>query len=114
MRRARVSLLSLGGTIAMTGDKGERSEARRIWLGLAERYPASPTARRARFLAALVAFEEGDYTEAAREWSMLEEDYPSDGGAGPVARQRGDPAGAAAPIRDDRGAGLGAREGPRA
>jgi soluble lytic murein transglycosylase len=64
--------LLLAGDLAR--DAGDLDEARKAWLELARQHPASGSAGRARFLAALVAYERGQYVLAAREWGTLRHD----------------------------------------
>ncbi|MEO8200241.1 MAG: tetratricopeptide repeat protein, partial [Gemmatimonadota bacterium] len=61
--------LGLLGDLAR--DAGNYAIARRQWLSLGHRFPASESAPRARFLAALVAWTDNRFTEAAREWDSL-------------------------------------------
>ena len=67
--------LLLFGDLAWDNDR--KAEARAAFLEAARRYPASNLTPRARFLAALAAWDLGDVTQAAREWEQLHHAGPA-------------------------------------
>ena len=60
-------------------DDRDDAAARREYLQVVQRFPASPLAPRARFRAALIAYIDGASMAAAREWDGLVKAYPRAG-----------------------------------
>ena len=80
---------------------GDRASATRLYVKVADEFPATPLAPAALLEAADAALESGDGPGAKRLWTRLVGDYPTSGQAPPALRRlataaarEGDPAGA--------------------